>query len=142
MRLVVDASVAVLWFVAQTHAPHAIRLLDDAYRLAAPDFMLVEMANVLWKLRRRKELNGPSADAAMRNLEAGDIEYLPTPALLGRARTIAETLDHPVYDCIYLAATEAAQAPVVTADRRFFDRASKGGWQDRVLWIEDVPPIP
>ncbi len=95
--------------------------------------MLVEVANVLWKLCRNRQLTGPSADKAMRDLDTGDIAYQPTPFLLGRARAIADALDHPVYDCIYLAAAEAAQSPVVTADRRFFDRAIAGGWRDRVL---------
>ena len=142
MKLVVDASVAVLWFVEQTHALHAVRLLDGTYRLCAPDFMLVEMANVLWKLRRRHQLTGPSSDKAMRELDGGDIAYLPTPPLLGRACAIADALDHPVYDCLYLAAAEATGVPVVTADRRFFDRAAASGWRDRVLWSEDLPPTP
>ena len=42
-----------------------------------------------------------------------------------RASTIALELDHPVYDCIYLACTEIEGVPLVTADRRL-QAVSKG----------------
>jgi len=97
------------------------------------------MSNVVWKLRRRQQLSADSAVSALRDLEHSDIRYAPTVPLLPRARAIAEALDHAVYDCLYLAVAEAARAPVVTADRRLYDRASAGGWRDHVLWIEDLP---
>ena len=38
--------------------------------------------------------------------------------LAPRAVAIAGQLDHPVYDCLYLALAEAEQADLVTADTR------------------------
>jgi predicted nucleic acid-binding protein len=38
---------------------------------------------------------------------------------------LARLLDHPVYDCLYLAAALDVGAPVVTADSRFVAAAAK-----------------
>lgn len=35
------------------------------------------------------------------------------------ALALAQELDHPVYDCLYLALVEREKRPLVTADRRF-----------------------
>jgi predicted nucleic acid-binding protein len=39
--------------------------------------------------------------------------------LMSEALRLARRLDHPVYDCVYLALAMDADAPVVMADRRF-----------------------
>ena len=41
--------------------------------------------------------------------------------LVASAARLALDLDHPVYDCFYLALALQEQHPVVTADRRFYD---------------------
>ena len=41
-----------------------------------------------------------------------------------RAVAIARELDHPVYDCFYLAVSEALDAPLVTADGRLLARVA------------------
>jgi predicted nucleic acid-binding protein len=41
----------------------------------------------------------------------------PTASLAPRALELALNLDHPVYDCFYLALAEAETAQMVTADR-------------------------
>ncbi|MBI4482062.1 MAG: type II toxin-antitoxin system VapC family toxin [Acidobacteria bacterium] len=48
-RFVVDASVAMKWFVPEAHQDAALRLLDDSCELLAPDFMAAEFGNILWK---------------------------------------------------------------------------------------------
>lgn len=141
MRLVVDASALVPCFVRQQSAPVSLDLLAEEHTLLSPDFLLIEIANVFWKLCRRGELDLAGADAGMDEVMNGAVEFIATTPLLQRARAIAAALNHAVYDCLYLAAAETVQAPVVTADRRLFDRASAGGWRDHVLWIEDLPPI-
>ena len=42
----------------------------------------------------------------------------PLSALLPRAAALALELDHPIYDCFYLALSEARTAPLVADDRR------------------------
>lgn len=59
MSLVVDASVALKWFVPDPGHEAALAILkaDDAEpQLLAPDWLLVEVANALWKQWRRQAI--------------------------------------------------------------------------------------
>ena len=47
----------------------------------------------------------------------------PSTELVIEAAVLAVHIDHPVYDCVYLACAEAAAAPLVTADERLAQRA-------------------
>lgn len=55
-RVVVDASVAIKWFVPEVHAEAARRLLREGMILLAPDLIWAEVANALWRKWREKEL--------------------------------------------------------------------------------------
>ena len=56
-RVVVDASVAIKWFVPEVHAVAARRLLQEGMTLLAPDLIWAEVANALWRKWREKELS-------------------------------------------------------------------------------------
>jgi predicted nucleic acid-binding protein len=45
--LVVDASVAIKWVIEESGTPQALSL--RRHRLFAPDLLMTECANVLWK---------------------------------------------------------------------------------------------
>ena len=51
--LVVDSSVAIKWFVAETYATEANRILTDYQAgnllLLAPDLINAEVGNIVWK---------------------------------------------------------------------------------------------
>ncbi|MDF2781136.1 MAG: PilT protein domain protein, partial [Geminicoccaceae bacterium] len=49
----------------------------------------------------------------------------PTAILASRAMMLALELDHPVYDCFYLALAESEQSAMLTADRRLLARLSR-----------------
>ena len=61
MRLVVDASVAVKWFLPEIHSQAANRLLNSEFELLSPDLIWSELGNVLWKRWRRRELTEEAA---------------------------------------------------------------------------------
>lgn len=50
-KLVVDSSVAIKWFVAEVYSTEALNILSGfragRYRLLAPDFMLIEVSNIV-----------------------------------------------------------------------------------------------
>jgi predicted nucleic acid-binding protein len=112
----VDASIAVQWFANEPGSEMAARLIDDDAPLMAPDVMPVEAANAWWKKVRRHEMTGADLDQAVANLLALEIRLFPTAALLGRATSLAVQLDHPVYDCVYLALSGDGRGILATAD--------------------------
>ena len=130
MSFVIDASIAIKWVVAEPGAETALLLRQE--RLFAPDLLIPECANILWKKVRRGELTGAEATVAARLLSMADIELEPMRALLEPATRLAIALDHPAYDCIYLALAEALGCEFVTADQVLSRKANAGGIQARV----------
>lgn len=124
MKLVIDASVAVKWVVEEPGTSEALALRRKA-RLIAPELLIAECANILWKKARRKELTAEEARIAARLLQAAEFELLPTRALLEKATRLAMDLDHPASDCLYLALAVDQNCPLVTADERLLQRLSQ-----------------
>lgn len=139
--LVVDASVAVKWFVDEEHTGVARTLLTPQFQLCAPDFFLLEMDNVFCRRVRRKEFSRTEAEEARSTLRRFPVSYHGLTAYLDRAFNIAAETSQTPYDCLYLALAEAFGTCMVTADRRFFERMSGTPFADHVLWVEDVGAI-
>ena len=119
--LVIDASIAIKWVVEEDGTPQALALRRKA-KLLAPELLVAECANILWKKVRRNELSPEEALFGARLLQAADIELSPTRALLEAATRLAIELDHPAYDCLYLALANANDCAFVTADARFLGK--------------------
>lgn len=103
---VVDASVALKWFVPERGSTEARRLLADDIALEAPDLVIAELSNAAWRLARMGAPGETACDliaGEARNLFHG-IHALGPP--VPRAMVIARTVDHPVYDCFYVALAE------------------------------------
>lgn len=116
--LVIDASVAIKWVVTEDGAEEAERLLASGVRLLAPDLILAECANILWKKVTRGEMPPQAAGQAALVLQTTDFELSPMRQHVALACAIAIELAHPAYDCMYLAVAQAFEAPFVTADTR------------------------
>jgi predicted nucleic acid-binding protein len=124
--LVIDASIAVKWVIDEPGAADASALRSKG-KLIAPELLVAECANILWKKVRRNELSRDEARLAARLLQRADLELAPTRALLDEATRIAIELDHPAYDCLYLALALANDCPFVTADQRMLRKLAQAG---------------
>ncbi len=132
MILVVDASVAAKWYFQEEDSA-AAEALEFSARLIAPEVILAEVGNVLWKRYRRGDLDYQQLSRAITHLPEALSKLLPIRPLFERAMHIAARLDHPVYDCIYLALAELGEGPLVTADIRLLGRVRATPWERMVL---------
>lgn len=123
-QLVIDASVAIKWVVTEDGTPEAVSLRSGT-SLCAPDLLVAECANILWKKVVRNELTAQEAVLAARILEHATVELHPMRPLMERATQLAIDLDHPAYDCIYLALAQANGWQFVTADKRLLDKVQR-----------------
>ena len=129
MTLVVDASVALKWFVEEEGSDQARSLLDGEAALVVPDLAVAEVCKGAWRLERLGVL-GPSACASIAAEIGGLFDRIAALAPLApRATAIARALGHPVYDCFYLALAEREEARLVTADRRLGQRLADTEWE-------------
>lgn len=116
MRVVVDASVALKWVIAETGSEAAAALRDE--ELIAPSLWLVEVANALWRYARLGELTAEEALERFSELAGAPVASIPIEPHVEAALRIATQSGHPVYDCLYVAVALAHDTHVVTADRR------------------------
>ncbi len=135
---VVDASVAAKWFLKEEHTEEAHRLLDGPDELHAPDFLLIEMDNVLCKRIRRGDVADREADSARAMLRELPLEYHPFSPLLDSAYSVAKQTRRSLYDCLYVALAMTLGGRMVTADRKLYDAIAAGPFAGYVVWVEDV----
>ena len=103
MRFVVDASVALKRLVAEEDVDSADRLAASGQEPHAPRLMASEAANVLWHKARVGQIERAEAGAAMALLIDMPVHWSDDEAVGADALRLALALDHPVYDCVYLA---------------------------------------
>ena len=116
--VVVDASIAFLWFANEPNRERADRLLETSVPLFAPDLMAVEVTNAWWKRSRRGEMDAADVEQAVTLLFGLPIVWKPSAPLLRPAVRLATALGHPVYDCVYLALADEHAASIATVDER------------------------
>ena len=124
MKLTVDASVVVKWFVDEPLSEESRLLLAHRLDLCAPAILISEFANTIWKKVRRGEI--PDLEPYIDELAAlaEIVDLLPDADVVERAASIVVDIGHPVYDCPYLACAEATNSILITADRRLADKAA------------------
>lgn len=135
-RLVVDASVAVKWFVPEIHSEEALRLLKEEWVLLVPDLVWGEVGNILWKKKQRGEMTDENARFILQQLGRFNLAVHSSQELADTAWELASRLNRTFYDSLYLALAESQGCPLVTADRRLFNAVSPAGLN--VVWIEDI----
>lgn len=132
MTLVVDASIVVKWFVQEDGTEAALRLVDRAPHLLAPELLRLEVANTLWRKFRRREIDRVDVEESLQALEGGVPKLIPIAEHVAAAQVIMLELDHPIYDCLYMALAEAADAVLVTDDRRLRARTAGTRFETRI----------
>jgi len=131
MTLVIDASIAVALYVNLPTSAAAAEALDGS-EWAAPDLLFSEVANVGWKLHRTGSIDEMLVLEMLAGLRHVIGSGYPGADLAEPAFLIAKALNHPVYDCVYLALTEILDTRLVTADRRLATACAASAWSTRV----------
>ena len=132
---VIDASVAVKWFVDEPGSDFALELLDaEQGDLRVPDIFVVEVAATLVRIANMDKAFCDKSRAGLYHLldliERGALSVERTPpGETANAAHIAIDLGHPLKDCIYLDLAMKLGRPLITADARFAAKA-RAIWPD------------
>ncbi len=126
---VVDASVAVKWFLPEPDTPRALAVrdahVDGETTLVAPLLLVYEVANAL---RYHPQVGAEALADHMEDLFALGLGFdVPSEESLGGAIRLAYGRGVTVYDAAYLALAERLDCPLVTADREQLDAAGSRG---------------
>ena len=134
---VIDASVAVKWFIPdaaiEPDVDRALQLLAGAQRGEArflqPPHWVSEVAAVLVRIAPRTV--GSSVEALMA------LAFVKTANDVGhyqRAISLALKFDHHLFDTLYHAVALEEKATLITADRKYYDKAKRLG---SILMLEE-----
>ena len=111
---VVDASVAVKWYLPEIHSPQAANLLNPDNILWAPELIFAELGNVCWKRVQRKELDPHRANMIVQDFLTSPLRIQGHAVVLEHAWHIAVEYGRSVYDSLCLALADQIEAPALT----------------------------
>ncbi len=138
---IIDASVAVKWVVDEIQNEQALYFLSDDIHRIVPDIIFHECLNAVNKIRNRGELEFKDCVDAVNTLfkEHSPLQLIPVDTIWHRSLELANNINHPIYDCLYLATAELHDAVLVTADRVFYDLVITSSYSNLISWIEKFP---
>jgi predicted nucleic acid-binding protein len=134
VKLVVDASVVVKWFVEEDGQAEALAILERGDECFAPDLVVVEVAGALDKKLKASTVTRGQALEAVEKIQS-EMTMVSGARLIGSALDLASELNHPVADCLYLACAIEIDACVVSADKLFVEKANARGYLSRVYML-------
>lgn len=136
---VLDASVAVKWYLDEPGSEAARALQGFTVGLIAPQFLLVEVANILWKYSRKGELSPTTGSRILHHLGGAPIEWQEDSHLYQDAFQLATETGRTAYDCLYLSLAITTDRPFVTADRKLYNALQGTPLERHLVWVDDIP---
>jgi len=134
-RLVIDASILVKLFFEEEHSDASARFVKNVTELLAPDLLWAEVANVVWKRLRRREITAADAGALVDEMLRVPVVTHGHLGLVGPALTLAAETGRTVYDCLYLALAIRENIPLLTGDERLANGLAAGPHGKRVRFV-------
>lgn len=132
MNVTVDASVAVKWILKEEEHAGAMALLNDEVTLHAPTLLLAELGNVIWRRARAGRFTAATGRTAFADARAAIDRFHTLDGLADAGLRISLDLDHPIYDCVYLACAEREDTALVTADKRLATAVAGSRFSGRI----------
>jgi predicted nucleic acid-binding protein len=132
-RFVLDASVALAWFVDQPVPDYAVRVrsyLTGRWRAVVPAYWHLEIANVFAVLERRSALSHADASLHFDTLDVFLRHRIETEPNLLSARAVyasARASGLAAYEAVYLDLSREKQLPLATLDQQLRLAASRAG---------------
>ena len=127
--IVVDACVAIKWFLPEDGSAQALDLFRNSEALIAPDSIRSEVAGAVTKRVRRGELTDAEARQILAMwldaLKEGVLQTVAALEDLREAGNLSLQLQHGLPDCLYIALARRTGARLVTADERMVNKTSQ-----------------
>lgn len=126
---VVDASVVVKWLLTEPDSAAAIEQRrqwhTEGVVPAAPDFLLIELHNILWKKLQRGDITPDAPILSYAPTFGLDVNWFPFEPILPLAWSLSVRYDISIYDALYAGLAQHLRAMFFTADTRLAERLGK-----------------
>jgi predicted nucleic acid-binding protein len=135
MNFVIDASVAVKWYVPEIYEQEAERLLKGRDNFHVPELILPEFGNIIWTKVRRSEITQAEGEKIVQAISKKKWNIHSHRTTIKSAYTGAIMTGQTVYDWSYLALAIALSCEFVTADERFYKIIEQTAFKTNIKWI-------
>lgn len=137
-RYVVDASVAIKWYLPEDYSEHSECLISSSIELFCPDLLISEVGNILWKRIVRAECSHSKALKILKELQSPPLYMWSTALFAENALDIACRTKRTFYDSVYIALAIKADCRMVTADLKLYNALKDTPLKKYILWVEDI----
>jgi predicted nucleic acid-binding protein len=132
--ITLDASAAIKLIIHEENSDVAARLFYEATEtgepIVAPDILLPETMNVLWKhLVLLRDISSAQFDIAVDNFRAvwDNLVVISTNSVLKESIKVSKEQKISFYDAVYAAISISEDAPLFTFDKNITDKCMKIG---------------
>ena len=117
---VIDACVAIKWFLPENNFIKAGEILNSFNRMIIPDLFLIEFDAIVTKKICQRLIEQDDAIKMVQEIRNIPFEIIPYQLISKMAFDLSSALPITQYDACYLAAAIEYNEVVITADMRFF----------------------
>ena len=129
MRLVLDASAALEVVLERSRAGDFMRAIQEADTVMAPELLVPEVVNAIWKFHQFDSLDLSTCNRALElAIELAD-DLVSCRDLWREAFLLARKNGRPTHDMFYIALALREDAAIVTMDKALRKEAERHGVQ-------------
>ena len=126
MKILVDASVGVKWFILEDYSVNALKILEDYIsgnvELYALDIFRAQVVSILRKYFLEGYIDMNALTESCKVLQEMEINYIEMDwEILEDALSYSLENNISLYDAIYIIASKRLGASIVTADQHLID---------------------
>jgi predicted nucleic acid-binding protein len=111
--------------------------MSEVAELNAPNLIMQEVANALWRATKLKKISLRDAKEALRALNDLRIKLYQSDWIqTSEELSLAYRLNLTIYDIAYIALAERMKVPLITADQKLYETAKKNF---RITHIKEYP---
>ncbi len=127
MKVVLDASAAMQVALSRKQSAGFAATLRDADEVLAPDLLVAEVTNTVWKYHQFEQLDLRDCDGIL-DAALGLVDTLvPSKEVHREAFLLARLARRPVCDMLYVALAQREDAILLTADASLAKEAVRQG---------------
>ncbi|MEM9092597.1 MAG: type II toxin-antitoxin system VapC family toxin [Cyanobacteria bacterium P01_F01_bin.53] len=125
--MIIDASIAVKWFLSEQDSSTATALLNEGIDFTAPTLIKTEVSAAITKSARMKRIDDETAQTLcagwFEELKSGTVRLDSQEQDDHMAVNMSIALGHPVQDCLYLAIAKRLSKKLITTDKKLIEKA-------------------
>lgn len=133
---IIDASVAIKWVSNEEGTDQALALLDEIALIFVPEIFEIEIAAILSKRVRMKDMTFKEALTKKSYFNDLPIVRIKFDQITEQAFQVASEFSVSFYDALYLASAVACNGKLITADFRLFNGLENTPFRNVITKLE------